>query len=46
MLHFFDGVRAAVLEIEPRKDGSLDLKFTEPGKDEKKYRAVQVTAQK
>lgn len=43
MLHFFDGVRAAVLEIEPRKDGSLDLKFTEPGTGEKKYRAVQAT---
>jgi len=33
MLHYFDGVRAAVLEIEQRKDGGLDLKFTEPGTD-------------
>jgi hypothetical protein len=40
MLHYFDGVRAAVLEIEPRKDGGLDLKFMEPGTDVKKYRAV------
>lgn len=46
MLHYFDGVRAAVLEIEPRKDGSLDLKFTEPGTDVKKYRAVQAAPRK
>jgi hypothetical protein len=42
MLHYFDGVRAAVLEIEQRKDGGLDLKFTEPGTDVKKYRAVEL----
>jgi hypothetical protein len=46
MLHYFDGVRAAVLEIEQRKDGALDLKFTEPGTDVKKYRAVQATIRK
>jgi hypothetical protein len=46
MLHYFDGVRAAVLEIEPRKDGGLDLKFTEPGADVKKYRAVQAAPRK
>lgn len=46
MLHYFDGVRAALLEIEPRKDGGLDLKFTEPGAGEKKYRAVQATPRK
>lgn len=46
MLHYFDGIRAAVLEIEQRKDGSLDLKFTEPGTDVKKYRAVQMTTRK
>jgi len=46
MLHYFDGVRAAVLEIEQRKDGGLDLKFTEPGTDIKKYRAVQSTTRK
>jgi hypothetical protein len=40
MLHYFDGVRAAVLDIEQRKDGSLDLKFTEPGADAKKFRAI------
>ena len=39
-LHYFDGVRAAVLEIAQHKDGDLDLKFTEPGTDVKKYRAV------
>ncbi len=46
MLHYFDGIRAAVLEIEPRKDGGLDLKFTEPGAEVKKYRAVQATLRK
>lgn len=46
MLHYFDGVRAAVLEIEQRKDGSLDLKFKEPGTNVKKYRAVQATTQR
>jgi len=46
MLHYFDGVRAAVLEIEQRKDGGLDLKFTEPGTDVKKYRAVQAATRK
>jgi len=46
MLHYFDGVRAAVLEIEQRKDGGLDLKFTESGTDVKKYRAVPATTRK
>jgi hypothetical protein len=46
MLHYFDGVRAAVLEIEQRKDGGLDLKFAEPGTEVKKYRAVRVTTGK
>jgi hypothetical protein len=43
MLHYFDGVRAALLEIEQRKDAGLDLKFTEPGTAAKKYRAVPAT---
>ncbi len=46
MLRYFDGVRAAVFEIEQRKDGGLDLKFKEPGTDVKKYRAVQATTRK
>src|SRR5262245_23997538 len=46
MLHHFDGARAAVLEIEERKGGGLDLKFTEPGAGVKRYRAVQATTQK
>jgi hypothetical protein len=46
MLHYFDGVRAAVLEIEGRKDGGIDLKFKEPGADVKKYRAVKATTPK
>ena len=45
-LHYVDGVRAAVLEIEQRKDGGLDLKFTEPGTDVRKYRAVKATTRK
>jgi hypothetical protein len=45
-LHYFDGARAAVLEIEQGKDGGLDLKFTEPGTEVKKYRAVQATPRK
>lgn len=39
-LDYFDGIRAAVLEIEQAKDGGLDLKFTEPGTEVKKYRAI------
>jgi hypothetical protein len=46
MLQYFDGIRAAMLEIEQRKDGGLDLKFTEPGTDVKKYQAVRVTTRK
>lgn len=46
LLRYFDGVRAAVLEIEQRKDGGLDLKFTEPSTDVKKYRAVPATTRK
>lgn len=46
MLHYFDGVRAAALEIEQRKDGGLDLRFTEPGTEVKKYRAIQTTTRK
>lgn len=46
MLRYFDGARAAMLEVEPRKDGGLDLKFKEPGADVKKYRAVQATSRK
>ena len=45
-LDYFDGVRAALLEIEQRKDGGLDLKFTEPGAEVKKYRAFQATTRK
>ena len=45
-LHYFDAVRAAVLEIEQRKDGGLDLKFTEPGTEVRKYRAVKATTLK
>lgn len=45
-LDYFDGIRAAVLEIEQAKDGGLDLKFTEPGAEVKKYRAVKATPRK
>ena len=39
-LSFFDGNRAALLEIEPRKDGALDLSWMEPGIAVKKMKAV------
>jgi len=39
-LHYFDGNRAAMLEIEPNKSGGLDLVWTEPGKDAKKLKAI------
>jgi len=40
LLHYFDGTRAAVLELEDRKDGGLDVAFVEPGKDQVKGKAV------
>src|SRR5688572_6359678 len=43
MLHYFDGANAAVIEIEERKDGGIDLKFREPGVEVKKYRAIKAT---
>ena len=42
-LHHFDGVRAALLEIEPRKDNGLDVIFTEPGRDVRKFKATRAT---
>jgi hypothetical protein len=39
-LSFFDGQQGAVLEIEPRKDGGLDLSLMEPGAAAKKMKAV------
>ena len=39
-LSFFDGSRATLLEIEPRKDGALDLSWMEPGIAVKKLKAV------
>ena len=39
-LSLFDGNQAAVLEIEPRKDGALDLSWMEPGVGVKKLKAV------
>jgi hypothetical protein len=44
-LRYFDGTRAAVLEIEQRKDAELDLVWKEPGTGVKKYRAVRVEGQ-
>jgi len=41
-LRYFDGNRAAMLEIEPNKSGGLDLVYTEPGKDAKKLKAISV----
>ena len=42
-LSYYDGTRAAVLEMEPRKDGGLDLAFMEPGKAPAKWKAVRAT---
>lgn len=39
-LRYFDGTRAAVLEMEPRKDGGLDLVWREPGQAARKLKAV------
>jgi hypothetical protein len=39
MLHHFDGTRASLLELEPRKDGSLDVTLKEPRAAVKKFRA-------
>ena len=39
-LSFFDGTQAAVLELEPRKDGGLAALWKEPGAAEKKLQAV------
>lgn len=38
-LSYFDGVQAATLEIEPRRDHGLDLVWRVPGEDAKKYTA-------
>ncbi|MBI4905186.1 MAG: hypothetical protein HY820_16240 [Acidobacteria bacterium] len=35
-LHYFDGVRAMVLELEPNKDGTLAAMLEEPGKSQRK----------
>jgi hypothetical protein len=41
-LRYFDGTRAALLEIEPAKDGGLDLLWRSPDEGTKKLRAVRV----
>jgi hypothetical protein len=41
-LHYFDGTRAAVLEIEERKDGALDIVWMEPGREALKSKAIRV----
>jgi hypothetical protein len=41
-LHYFDGARAALAEIEP-KDGGLTIVVKEPGVPEKRYRAVKAS---
>lgn len=43
MLRYFDGKRAAILEIEPSKDEGLDLVWKEPGQALRKYKAVRST---
>lgn len=39
MLHYFDGSNAALLEMEPRKDGQADLVLKTPGEAPQKFRA-------
>lgn len=43
-LHYFDGTRAAVLELEERKDGGLDLVWMEPGQEPFKAKAVRAAS--
>jgi len=43
-LAHFDGQRGALLEIEPRKDGSLDLVWKEPRQEPVKLRAAKAAA--
>ncbi|MBI2685061.1 MAG: hypothetical protein HYX27_02005 [Acidobacteria bacterium] len=40
LLHYFDGTRAAVLELEPMRDGPMDATLSEPGKEAKKAKAA------
>ena len=44
-LSYFDGSRAAVLELEPRKDGTLAVAWMEPGAAAKKSKASRVASQ-
>jgi hypothetical protein len=41
-LRYFDGAQAVLLEIEPAKDGSLDLVWKSPEDGSKKLKAVRV----
>jgi hypothetical protein len=41
-LSYYDGTRGTLLEIEPRKDGGLDVAWMEPGVAAKKVKAVRV----
>jgi hypothetical protein len=43
-LRYFDGARAATLDIEPRKDGGLDLLLAEPGQEVQKRVASRSSA--
>ncbi len=38
-LHFFDGTRAVVLEMEPKKDGTMAVTLEEPGSAARKLTA-------
>lgn len=44
-LSYFDGQRGAVIEIEPRKDGGLDVSWMEPGVPAKQMKAVRAKRQ-
>ncbi len=44
LLHHFDGNRAALLEIEPQADGTLDITLKEPRAAARKFRATKAAS--
>jgi len=45
-LHYFDGARAAVLELEERKDGGLNVVWMEPETETVRTKAIRVEAKR
>jgi hypothetical protein len=46
MLRYFDGTRAAVVEIEQSRNHGLDITWKEPASGIKKYKAVRLRREK